>query len=165
MIGVTRRQAILGGLIGSTAAADGRSASAVGDARASWLPDIMEQLRREVPPPREPREGLGRSIEQGGARYTTAHLHGVASRLGVQTRADGLVLLTYLKDADLKLRFIAVSALNRATGAYPNGWPAGAVTELGSEEHRQIMFRFIELIDRLPAEPRAAADRGLDSDN
>jgi hypothetical protein len=69
----------------------------------------------------------------------------------VGTRTECLMLLTYLKDADLKLRFIAIEAIGKATNAYPSGWSVECLTDTGSEGHRKMLFRFLEVIDKLPA--------------
>jgi len=74
----------------------------------------------------------------------------VARRLGVGTRTECLFLMTYLKDGDLKLRLIAIEAINKATGAYPDGWPLECLTDTGSEGHRKMLFRFLEVIEKLP---------------
>jgi hypothetical protein len=50
-------------------------------------------------------------------------------------RKDALIaeFESYLKDADLKLRFIAIEAINKATNAFPDGWPLECMTDSGSE--------------------------------
>ncbi len=83
--------------------------------------------------------------------YSLYHLAWVAEGLGVRTQKECLMLLTYLKDADLKLRFIAAHAIGKATNAYPNGMSVVCFTDTGSEAHRKMLFRFLEVIEKLPA--------------
>jgi len=148
---VSRRQAITAGIVGGAVVLAGASpVQAAKHPKASKVLDAMEGFRKEIPPPQGLAEGEGRSIK-GLGDYTTSHLSGVAGRLGVGTRTECLMLLTYLKDADLKLRLIALEAINKATNAYPNGWSSECVTDTGSEGHRKMLFRFLEVIDKLPA--------------
>jgi hypothetical protein len=109
----------------------------------------MEGFRKEIPPAQGRAEQNGRTVEGLGG-YTMPHLSGVAARLGVGTRTECLCLMTYLKDGDLKLRFITIEAINKATDAYPGGWPLECLTDTGSEAHRKMLFRFQEVIEKLP---------------
>jgi hypothetical protein len=161
MFKMTRRQAVTAGLLaaGATgAAAVGVSLAGKGKVplspagkhgRASAVLDAMEGFRKEIPPPQGLAEQNGRSVE-GLGDYTMPHLSGVAGRLGVNTRTECLFLMTYLKDGDLRLRFIAIEAINKATGAYPNGWSLECLTDTASEGHRKMLFRFLEAIEKLP---------------
>ena len=66
----------------------------------------------------------------------------------MSTRTECLMLMTYLKDGDLKLRYIAILAIDKATGAYPYGWSVDCLTDTGSEAHRKMLFRFLEVIEK-----------------
>jgi hypothetical protein len=161
MSGITRRQAVTAGLVaaGATAAvAVGVSLAGKGKVplsppgkhgRASAVLDAMEGFRKEIPPAQGRGEQNGTSVK-GLEPYTMPHLSGVAARLGVGTRTECLFLMTYLKDGDLKLRFIAIEAINKATDAYPGGWPLECLTDTGSEGHRKMLFRFLQVIEKLP---------------
>jgi hypothetical protein len=78
-----------------------------------------------------------------------SHLHGIATRLGAKTRADCMVLLTYLKDRDSKIRRIAAFALEGIVKAYPNGFPSGSLDKLDSPEHRKMVKAFAAGIEKL----------------
>ena len=163
MFNVTRRQAVTAGLVAAgaiAAVAIGVSLAPAGKGkvplsppgkhgRASAVLDAMEGFRKEIPPPQGPEEQNGRSVE-GLGDYTMPHLSGVAGRLGVNTRTECLFLMTYLKDGDLRLRLIAIEAINKATDAYPDGWPLECLTDTASEGHRKMLFRFLEVIEKLP---------------
>ena len=69
---------------------------------------------------------------------------------GWARRTECLFLMTYLKDGDLRLRLIAIEAINKATDAYPNGWSLECLTDTASEGHRKMLFRFLEVIEKLP---------------
>jgi hypothetical protein len=160
---ITRRQAVTAGLVGTgavAAVAVGVSLAPAGKGkvplsppgkhgRASAVLDAMEGFRKEIPPPQGLAEQNGMSVK-GLEPYTMPHLGGVAARLGVGTRTECLFLMTYLKDGDLKLRLIAIEAINKATDAYPNGWSLECLTDTGSEGHHKMLFRFLEVIEKLP---------------
>jgi hypothetical protein len=163
MARVTRRQVVTGSamavaaiaavVVGVSLAPAGKGKVPLSPAgkhgRASAVLDAMEGFRKEIPPPLGLAEQQGRSVEGLGG-YTMPHLSGVAGRLGVGTRTECLFLMTYLKDGDLKLRLIAIEAINKATDAYPNGWSLECLTDPGSEGHRKMLFRFLEVIEKLP---------------
>lgn len=115
---------------------------------ASKLLDAMEGFRKTIPPAQGIGEENGQTFDGLGG-YLNSHLSGVARRLGVKTRIECLMLLTYLKDGDLRLRFIAIEAINQATNAYPHGWSVECVTNTNSEGHRKMLFRFLEVIDKM----------------
>jgi hypothetical protein len=152
MSSITRRQALAAGAVGGAAALTGcPPAQAAKHPRASKVLDAMEGFRKKIPDDtRELFAGTGMSVE-GMEPYTMPHLDQVAEGLGVGTRKECLMLLTYLKDADLKLRYIAVRAIDRATDAYPGGLSVEGITDTGSEAHRKMLFRFLEVIEKLPA--------------
>lgn len=157
---ITRRQALAVGAAGTAAVAGTAVALSVRGQlpqvakakhpRASRVLDAMEGFRKEIPPAQGLGEQNGFSIE-GLEPYIMPHLSGVAGRLGVSTRTECLMLLTYLKDADLKVRYIAIEAISKATNAYPSGWSIECLTDTASEGHRKMLFRFIEVIEKLPA--------------
>jgi hypothetical protein len=149
---VTRREAITATLAGSllvTAEHPVARAHETKD-RLTQLIQAMEGLRTKMPPP----QGLG---EMNGfvlkelEPYTVSHLSGVARRLGVKSRAQCLVLLTYLKDTDAKLRFIAVQAIYGVVDGYRNGIDSAAdnILETRSAGHLKMVRRFVELVDKL----------------
>jgi hypothetical protein len=149
---VTRRQAI-GIATAGTAFATVRMSSAdagVANDRLVKLIEAMEGFRNTIPPAQGLNEQNGESIKEVEP-YLLSHLAGVAGRLGVKTRAECLVLLTYLKDAEVKVRFIAQQAIDKAVSAYPSGMSIGCLTDTGSECHRKMVLRFVELIGKLPA--------------
>jgi hypothetical protein len=88
-----------------------------------------------------------------GKDFLLSHLGGVARRLGVKTKAECLVLLTYLKDRDPKIRFIAAHAIEIVVHAYPGGMSLSDSLEVDSDGHREMIRRFVEKIDKLAAEP------------
>ena len=82
-------------------------------------------------------------MDEDGNPHTRTHLRGVASRMGVKTRADCLILLTYLKDRDLKIRHIAAFALEGVVKAYPDGVRVFDLDQLDSEQHRTMVQAFV----------------------
>jgi RNA polymerase sigma factor (sigma-70 family) len=111
----------------------------------------MDGFRKELPPP----QGLGEMNGVGvadinGETHPDSHLAGIASRLGVKTRAECMVLLTYLKDPDPKIRRIAAFALNGAVNAYPNGMSSDDIQKVDSDGHRKMVKAFIAGIEKLP---------------
>lgn len=110
----------------------------------------MEGFRKTIPPDRRgPLAGTGESVKELGP-YTFPHLAQVAEGLGVTTKQECLALFAHLKDPDLKLRFIAAHAIDKATRAYPAGLSAEAFLDTGSEAHRRMLLRFLEVIGALP---------------
>ena len=149
---MTRRQAMIVGVVFATAFAGcAPTAQAAKHPRASKVLDAMEGFRKKIPADtRGLFAGTG-MVYKGLEPYTMPHLLQVAEGLGVGTQKECLMLLTYLKDADLKLRFIAIYAIDKATNAYPSGMSIECFTDTGSEAHRKMLFRFLEVIDKLPA--------------
>jgi hypothetical protein len=110
----------------------------------------MDGFRKKLPPP----QGLGEMNGVGtpdidGEVHPGSHLWGIATRMEVKTRAECLILLTYLKDRQLKIRHIAAFALENVVKAYPNGFPAGAHDELDSDQHRRMVLAFVAGIEKL----------------
>jgi hypothetical protein len=149
---VTRREAIAATLAGTfVATAESPVAHAhKTDERLAKLTQAMEGFRTKMPPP----QGLGEVngfVLKELEPYTVSHLSGVAKRLGVKSRAECLVLLTYLKDTDAKLRFIAVQAIYSVVDGYLNGIDSAAdnILDTRSAGHLKMVRRFAELVDKL----------------
>ena len=150
---ITRREAITTTLAGAVAVVN--PPIALADKKEDGLAGLilaMEGFRTKMPPP----QGLGEVngwVLKELEPYTTSHLSGVAGRLGAKSRADCLGLLTYLKDPDPRLRFIAVQAIYGAVDGYRNGIDsaAGNIFDTRSDGHLKMVRRFVELIDRLGA--------------
>jgi hypothetical protein len=150
---ITRREALTATLAGAVVAVE--TPAALGDKaddRLAKLIQTMEGFRTKVPPP----QGLGEVngfVLKELEPYTTSHLSGVAKRLGARSRADCLALLTYLKDSDAKLRFVAVQAIYGVVDGYRNGIDSAAdnILDTRSDGHLKMVRRFVELIDKLNA--------------
>ena len=128
-------------------------------AEPAELMKAMDGFRKMVPPPQNISEQNGFSLKNmDGKDFLLSHLGGVARRLGVKTKAECLVLLTYLKDRDPKFRFIAAQAIEIIVHAYPGGMSLSDILEVDSDGHREMIRRFVEKIDKLAAEPGVAAD-------
>jgi hypothetical protein len=111
----------------------------------------MDSFRKRLPEP----QGLGEMNGLGvadidGNVHPDSHLKGVATRLGVKTRAECLVLLTYLKDRDPKMRRIAAFALEGVLNAFPNGMSSEDMQDLESDGHRRMVQAFLAGIEKLP---------------
>ncbi len=117
------------------------------DDRPGRLIGAMEGFRKIVPPAQGIGEQNGMSVPEIEP-YIFTHLDGVAERLGVRTKAECMVLLSYLKDPDGKIRWIAISALQKLLGAYPGGLSADML-DAGSVNHRKMVLRFVGLIEKL----------------
>jgi uncharacterized protein (TIGR03067 family) len=126
-----------------------KTASVLADPNA--LMNAMEGFRTKLPPPVDIYEASGRglTVDEDGNLHTRTHLRAVASRMGVKTRADCLILLTYLKDRDLKIRHIAAFALEGVVKAYPDGIRVFDLDQLDSEQHRTMVQAFVEKLDKL----------------
>ena len=149
---ITRREAIAATLAGAVVVAveppivHGEKA----DDPLVKLIQTMEAFRTKIPPP----QGLGEVngfVLKELKPHTVSHLSGVAKRLGANSRADCLTLLTYLKDPDAKLRFIAVQAIYRVVDGYRNGIDSAAsnILDTRSVGHLKMVRKFVELIDKL----------------
>jgi hypothetical protein len=120
----------------------------------------MDGFHKELPPPQGIGELNGRMLKDvDGRAFTLTHLSGVARRLGVKTRAECLALLTYLKDRDPKVRFIAARAIEDVVHAYPGGMSLHDILEIDSDGHRELIRRFVDKIDKLPTAATASIDR------
>ena len=105
----------------------------------------MDRFRKEFPPPQGVGELNGRTLKDvDGNQFLLSHLSGVARRLEVKTKAECLVLLTYLKDRDPKMRFIAARAIEDVVQAYPGGMSLNDILEIDSDGHRQLIQRFVD---------------------
>ena len=117
------------------------------------LMKAMDGFRKEVPPPQGTEDNGFGLKDLDGKDFTMSHLGAVARRLGVKTKSECLVLLTYLKDRDPKIRFIAAHAIEIVVHAYPGGMSLSDILEVDSDGHREMIRRFGEKIDKLAAEP------------
>ncbi|WP_020472972.1 hypothetical protein [Zavarzinella formosa] len=121
----------------------------------------MDGFRKELPPPQTLSEQNGFSLKDAdGKDVLLTHLGGITSRLGVKTKTECLLLLTYLKDRDAKIRFIAASAIENVVRAYPHGMSLNDILEIDTDRHREMIRRFVEKIDKLPADPVASPGGG-----
>jgi hypothetical protein len=151
MRNITRREAIAAALAGAIAGCKPpRSQDEQPDDEPAKLIRKMENYRTNVPPPQGLGEVNGFTLKELEP-YTTSHLSGVAKQLGAGSRADCLVLLTYLKDPDPRLRFIASQAIYEAVDGYRNGIDSAAdnILDTRSKGHLKMVRRFVELIDKL----------------
>lgn len=152
MARMTRRKALT--ILVAGAAADSclavSGASGTPDGRPAQLMDTMERFRKAIPPAQTLSEQNGLIFKEI-APFTAPHLDGVARRLGVNTPAECMVLLTYLRDPDGKIRFIAIKALESLLKAYPTGLSMQCVTEPRSACHRSMTLRFVDRVAGLSA--------------
>src|SRR3954447_7531442 len=110
----------------------------------------MDGFRTRLPKP----QGLGEMNGLGvadidGNVHPDSHLTGIATRLGAETRADCMVLLTYLKDPDPKMRRIAAFALEGLVKVYPGGMSSDDLEKVDSDGHRKMVRAFIAGIEKL----------------
>jgi hypothetical protein len=110
----------------------------------------MDGFRTRLPEP----QGLGEMNGLGvadidGNVHPDSHLTGIASRLGARTRADCMVLLTYLKDRDPKMRRIAAFAIEGLVKVYPGGMSSDDMEKVDSDGHRKMVRAFIAGIEKL----------------
>ena len=112
------------------------------------LMKTMDGYRKEIPPPQTLSEMNGFSLKDiDGKDVLLSHLGGIARRLGVTTKAECLVLLTYLKDPDHKLRFIAADAIENVVHAYPEGMSLSDTQKIDYDGHREMVRRFVEKLE------------------
>lgn len=136
------------GVVVGASAANCLAADKKEDDRPAKLIQTMEGFRTKIPPAaNDPNEQEGMALGD----YVTPHLRGVARRLGIKTRAECLVLLTYLKDENVVLRYIAKSAISDLLNAFPAGTSIDAVLKTQSKDHETLVLRFVQLIEKMPA--------------
>ena len=116
------------------------------DAHSPRIVELMEGFRTEIPPA----EGLGEMNGKSppGLGHVPNHLTGIARRMKVTTKAECLALMPYLRDRDLKLRFIAHEAILDATKS-TNGRSFDCIEDINSKRHRKMTQELADLIDRL----------------
>lgn len=118
------------------------------------LMKAVDGYHKEIPPPQGLSEMNGFSLKDAaGKDYLLSHLAGVARRQGVKSKTDCLVLLTYLKDPDAKIRFIAADAIESVVHAYPGGMSLADILNPDSEGHRQMVRRFVAKLEAPPDQP------------
>jgi RNA polymerase sigma factor (sigma-70 family) len=111
----------------------------------------MDGFRKMLPEPQGLDEMNGAGVPDiNGMAYPDSHLNGIATRLGVKTRAECMALLTYLKDPDPKIRRIAAFALENVVKAYPSGMSSDDMQKVDSDGHRKMVQKFIAGIEKLP---------------
>lgn len=127
----------------------------------------MDGFRMKIPRPQGIGEINGFGLKDvDGKDFLYSHLRGVAIRLGVKSRSECMVLLTYLNDRDPKMRIIAAEAIENVIHAYPDGFPASGILTTDSDRQefvqrrRQLILRFVDKIGKLPVEPGAVPDSG-----
>jgi len=122
----------------------------------------MDGFRKEILPAENLSEMNGFSINDvEGKSFTMTHLSGVARRLGVTSKTDCILLLSYLDDADPKIRFIAADAIERVLNCYPGGMSASDILNIDTDGHREMVTRFVEKLDRWNALPPDAEPNDL----
>jgi hypothetical protein len=113
----------------------------------------MDGFRKELPAPQTISEKNGVGIKDiDGKDVELSHLAGIAERLEVKNQADCMVLLTYLNDADPKLRYIAARAIENVVHAYPTGMSVSDIIKTDTDRHRQMILTFVEKIEKIKAE-------------
>jgi hypothetical protein len=153
-------------LVGIFAWALGGIGQAADEPKLVELLKKMDVFRKEVPPSQGIGEVNGFGLKDvDGKHFLFSHLRGVAIRLGVKSRSECMALLTYLNDRDPKMRIIAAEAIENVVHAYPDGFPTGDVLATDSDRHelvqrhRELSLRFVDKIEKLPAEPGAAPEK------
>jgi len=107
----------------------------------------MEGFRTKIPPPQTLSEQNGFGIKDiKGEYYLLTHLSGVAERMNVDGKQNMIILMSYLKDADLKIRFIAAKAMEKELKAFPSGMSLRDVTDLHSDGHARMVSAFAKKI-------------------
>ena len=110
----------------------------------------MDGFRKKLPEPQGRGEMNGLGVEDiNGLSHPDSHLSGIAKRLAVTTKAEYMVLLTYLKDPDPKIRRIAAFAIEGQVKAYPGGMSSDDMQKVDSEGHRKMVMAFIAGIEKL----------------
>ena len=112
----------------------------------------MEGFRTKIPRPQTLSEHNGFGIKDiKGEHYLLTHLAGVADRMNVEGRENMIILMSYLKDEDLKIRFIAASALEIELKAFPARMSLRDVTDLDTGGHARMVSAFAKKIAEKPA--------------
>jgi hypothetical protein len=111
----------------------------------------MDGFRKKFPEPVGLGEENGRGVPDiDGVAHPDSHLNGIATRLGVKTKAECVALMTYLKDPDPKIRRIAAFAIEGVVKAYPGGMSSSDMQDVASEGHRKMVKAFTVGIEKLP---------------
>ncbi len=105
--------------------------------------DAIEALRKKIPEAQTISEANGVSIpDESGVYFTLTRLEAAAKTVPCETIDDYKLLMQYLEDADLKIRFIAASALERTLKAHPNGMSMGEIDGKSADRHNKLRERF-----------------------
>lgn len=105
--------------------------------------DAIEELRNRIPEAKTISEANGVSIpDKSGQNYTLTRLEAASHSVPCKTRADCEVLMRYLEDDDLKIRFIACSALEKKLKAHPNGMSMSEIEGKNAWRHENLINRF-----------------------
>jgi len=122
----------------------------IAEEKLNGLMNEMDGFRKKLPEPQGRGEMNGLGVEDiHGVSHPDSHLTGIAKRLGVSTKAECMVLLTYLKDPDPKIRRIAAFAIEGVVKAYPGGMSSEDMQKVDSEGHRKMVKAFIAGIEKL----------------
>jgi hypothetical protein len=109
----------------------------------------FEQLRFEIPAAKTISEQNGISIQDAkGDSFTCTRLSAAADKLKIDTQQDAKITLSYMNDQDLKLRFIAASALKKILNTHPNGLSMSDIENKSSPGHTKLIDTFATAINK-----------------
>ena len=118
--------------------------------RADGVMKAMDGFRKKLPEAVGLNEMNGLGVKDiDGVAHPDTHLNGIATRLGVKTKAECVALMTYLKDPDPKLRRIAAFAIEGIVKAFPGGMSSSDMQDVESEGHKKMVKAFTAGIEKL----------------
>ena len=117
----------------------------------------MTALRNNFPKPEHlsQRNGIV-ALVTGGEAYVIVRIAAVAKRIKLRNTQDMIVLMSYLRDSDVRIRYLAAYILAQTLDVFVNRTPPQEVVkELDSQKHKEMVATFARKI----AEQSPAGDR------
>jgi hypothetical protein len=110
---------------------------------APSINDAIEALRKKIPEAQTMSEANGVSIpDKSGVYFELTRLEAAAKTVPCKTFADCKLLMQYLEDEDLKIRYIAAAVLERTLKAHPLGMPVAEIDGKDAVRHRKLVDSF-----------------------
>lgn len=105
--------------------------------------DVIEALRKKIPEAQTMSEANGVSIpDKSGVYFELTRLEAAAKTVPCDTIADCKLLMRYLEDEDLKIRYIAATALERTLKVHSHGMAMGEIDGKDAMRHKKLVDSF-----------------------
>lgn len=105
--------------------------------------DVIEALRKKIPAAQTMSEANGVSIpDKNGVYFELTRLEAAAKTVPCDTIGDCKLLMQYLEDEDLKIRYIAATALERTLKTHPHAIAMGEIDGRDAIRHKKLVDGF-----------------------